>query len=216
MGRGQVLRDKTEHCIIALKGKPVINLTNQTTSWQGWPRRDNSQKPDEFYAMVEELTPAPRYAEIFSRGGRNSKWDCHGDEIGKYPPGAPQQLPMPMPIAEPPARPAEDLPSVSEAACRERLKDLAVQVHGKGHVVTMTIDDETDENIGTCECGEVFAFPRSDLHKRMDLAIERHWVAAVRAAEAEAGQLDIPGFLQRPAEAPAAEDPTAQQSEAAA
>ncbi len=86
LGRGKVLRGKTEQCIIACRGKPTINLTNQTTAWQGegWEVREDSRKPDAFYALVEELTPAPRYAEIFSRGGRSDNWDCHGDEVGKF------------------------------------------------------------------------------------------------------------------------------------
>jgi N6-adenosine-specific RNA methylase IME4 len=82
-GRGQVRRDKTEHCIIGFLGKPVLTLTNQTTLLQA-ARRENSQKPDEFYAEFEAVHPAPRYAEIFSRGGRNDKWDCHGDQTEKF------------------------------------------------------------------------------------------------------------------------------------
>ena len=69
MGRGQVLRDKTEHCIVATRGRPIFHLTNQTTELRA-PRRENSRKPDEFYALVEQLCPAPIYAELFSRGGR--------------------------------------------------------------------------------------------------------------------------------------------------
>lgn len=88
MGRGQVLRGKTEHCIIATRGAPVINLTNQTTDWRGdgWEVREDSRKPDAFYALVEELSPAARYFELFSRGGLNDKWDCHGDQAGKFAP----------------------------------------------------------------------------------------------------------------------------------
>jgi N6-adenosine-specific RNA methylase IME4 len=89
MGRGQVLRDKTEHCIIARRGKPLINLTSQTTDWSGWKQpRENSRKPDEFYRMVEELCPAPRYADIFSFGGRGEKWDCFGDQAQRMAPMA--------------------------------------------------------------------------------------------------------------------------------
>jgi N6-adenosine-specific RNA methylase IME4 len=42
--------------------------------------RAHSQKPDEFYAFVEQLCPAPRYAELFSRRGSVGNWDAHGDE----------------------------------------------------------------------------------------------------------------------------------------
>ena len=83
MGRGQILRDKTEHCIVATRGRPVFNLTNETTELRA-PRRENSRKPDEFYAMVERLCPAPIYAEMFSRGGRSAIWDCHGDQVGRF------------------------------------------------------------------------------------------------------------------------------------
>jgi N6-adenosine-specific RNA methylase IME4 len=83
MGRGQILRDKTEHCIVATRGRPTFNLTNETTELRA-PRRENSRKPEEFYAMVERLCPAPIYAEMFSRGGRSSVWDCHGDQVGKF------------------------------------------------------------------------------------------------------------------------------------
>jgi N6-adenosine-specific RNA methylase IME4 len=83
MGRGQILRDKTEHCIVATRGRPIFNLTNETTGLRA-PRRENSRKPDEFYAMVERLCPAPIYAEMFSRGGRSAIWDCHGDQVGRF------------------------------------------------------------------------------------------------------------------------------------
>lgn len=200
MGRGQVLRDKTEQCIVAIKGKPLINLTNQTTDWsgEGWERRDNSQKPVAFYDLVEELTPASRYAEIFSRGGRNAKWDCHGDEIGKYPPIVPQ-LPFAEPLTEqsaPPAAELDELLKVSDAdvkACRERMK--AEFPDGEpGHVVTMSIGG--DDNLGTCECGECFVFPRTDKLRNMDIAIERHWRLAREARVADT-QLEIPSYLKR-------------------
>jgi N6-adenosine-specific RNA methylase IME4 len=83
MGRGQVLRDKTEHCIFALRGTRCVTLTNEST-WLPARRRENSRKPDELYDLIERVFPAPRYAEIFSRGGRGPLWDCHGDQIGKF------------------------------------------------------------------------------------------------------------------------------------
>lgn len=78
MGTGDWLRGQTEHCLMAVRGKPIVQLTNQTTLLCG-PLRKNSQKPDEFYAFVERLCPAPRYAELFSRQARPN-WDGHGDE----------------------------------------------------------------------------------------------------------------------------------------
>jgi len=82
MGHGDWLRGKTEHCLMAVRGQPVVQLTNQTTLLHG-KRRGNSQKPVEFYAFVEKLCPAPRYAYLFSRYRHSEKWDCHGDEAPK-------------------------------------------------------------------------------------------------------------------------------------
>jgi N6-adenosine-specific RNA methylase IME4 len=80
MGKGWWLRSKTEHCLLAIRGKPTVDLSNQTTLLYG-AVRDHSQKPDEFYVLVESLCPAPRYAELFSRYRHSDNWDCHGDEI---------------------------------------------------------------------------------------------------------------------------------------
>jgi N6-adenosine-specific RNA methylase IME4 len=59
MGNGDWLRGKTEHCLLAVRGKPVVTLTNQTTLLHA-PARGHSQKPMEFYSLVESLCPAPR------------------------------------------------------------------------------------------------------------------------------------------------------------
>jgi N6-adenosine-specific RNA methylase IME4 len=79
-GNGDWLRGQTEHCILAVRGKPIVTLTNQTTLLHA-PKRAHSQKPVEFYDLVELLCPAPRYADLFSRYRHNLKWDCHGDEV---------------------------------------------------------------------------------------------------------------------------------------
>ena len=79
MGRGDWLRGQSEHCLMAVRGKPIVSLTNQTTILRG-PVREHSQKPSEFYQLVESLCPASRYADLFSRYRHNEKWDCHGDE----------------------------------------------------------------------------------------------------------------------------------------
>jgi N6-adenosine-specific RNA methylase IME4 len=83
MGTGDWLRGQTEHCLMAVRGEPIVTLTNQTTLLHA-PVRAHSQKPREFYELVESLCPAPRYADLFSRYGHNNKWDCHGDEAPKY------------------------------------------------------------------------------------------------------------------------------------
>jgi N6-adenosine-specific RNA methylase IME4 len=78
-GTGDWLFGQTEHAIMAIRGKPVVTLTNQSTRLDA-PVRAHSQKPTEFYDLVEKLCPAPRYADLFSRYQHNEKWDCHGDE----------------------------------------------------------------------------------------------------------------------------------------
>jgi N6-adenosine-specific RNA methylase IME4 len=76
MGVGDWLRGKTEHCILAIRGRPVITLTNQTTVLYG-DRQNHSQKPEEFFSLVESLCPAsPKLAMFFDihRAG----WQCYG------------------------------------------------------------------------------------------------------------------------------------------
>jgi N6-adenosine-specific RNA methylase IME4 len=70
---------QTEHAVMAVRGKPVVTLTKQTTRLRG-AVRGHSVKPIEFYNLVESLCPAPRYADLFSRYRHNDKWDPHGDE----------------------------------------------------------------------------------------------------------------------------------------
>jgi N6-adenosine-specific RNA methylase IME4 len=81
MGTGDWLRGQSEHCLMAVRGRPIVHLTNQSTILHGAVRA-HSQKPEEFYQFVEALCPAPRYCELFSRGQRE-KWDGHGDEVGE-------------------------------------------------------------------------------------------------------------------------------------
>jgi N6-adenosine-specific RNA methylase IME4 len=78
-GTGDWLRGQTEHAIMAVRGKPIVTLTNQSTRLDA-PVRGHSVKPVEFYDLVESLCPAPRYADLFSRYRHNERWDCHGDE----------------------------------------------------------------------------------------------------------------------------------------
>ena len=76
-GTGDWLRGQTEHCIMAIKGKPVVNLGAQSTVIMA-PLREHSRKPDEFYTMVESLCPG-RKLDMFARTERDG-WEYHGDE----------------------------------------------------------------------------------------------------------------------------------------
>jgi N6-adenosine-specific RNA methylase IME4 len=86
-GTGDWLRGQTEHCHMAVRGKPTVHLTNQSTLLHG-PLRENSRKPDEFFGFVEMLCPAPRYAYLFSRTERDG-WDSHGDQTKLFAEAAP-------------------------------------------------------------------------------------------------------------------------------
>jgi N6-adenosine-specific RNA methylase IME4 len=77
MGMGEWLRGQSEHCLLAARGRPTVQLTNQTTVLHA-PAGAHSAKPDAFYTMIETLCPAPRYAELFQRKARPN-WEGHGD-----------------------------------------------------------------------------------------------------------------------------------------
>jgi N6-adenosine-specific RNA methylase IME4 len=81
MGVGNWLRNITEHCIVAIKGKPVVELSNQTTFLEA-PAREHSRKPEEFYRLVEELCPGAKL-EMFAREQRED-WIAWGSETDKF------------------------------------------------------------------------------------------------------------------------------------
>lgn len=87
MGTGDWLRGQTEHCLMAVRGRPTVTLSNQTTLLHA-PMREHSRKPDEFYALVESLCPAPidGRLELFAREARPG-WIAAGAEVGKFPAG---------------------------------------------------------------------------------------------------------------------------------
>jgi N6-adenosine-specific RNA methylase IME4 len=86
-GTGALLRSQTEHCIMAVRGKPIVTLTNESTVLFE-PARRHSAKPPAFYDLVERLCPAPRFLDVFSRYRHSDKWDCYGDEAPAPLPGA--------------------------------------------------------------------------------------------------------------------------------
>jgi len=68
MGLGSWLRSQSEFCIMAVKGKPPVRLTNQTTIIDG-PLREHSRKPDSFYELVNSLCVGAKL-DYFSREKR--------------------------------------------------------------------------------------------------------------------------------------------------
>lgn len=81
MGTGDWLRGITEHCIMAVRGNPTVDLTNQTTFFEAPATQNHSEKPDAFYEIVEGLCPGSKL-EMFSRKGRDG-WQAWGAEAGK-------------------------------------------------------------------------------------------------------------------------------------
>lgn len=85
-GRGKLLLGQSEHAIMAVRGKPIITLTNQTTILRAPAPKPLGRKPHQFYAMVEQLCPAPGYLDVFSRYRHSALWTCWGAEAPE-PPG---------------------------------------------------------------------------------------------------------------------------------
>lgn len=81
MGMGDWLRGQTEHCILAVRGKPIVQLTNQTTLLNGVVR-EHSRKPDSFFDLVEKLCPGSKL-EMFCREPREG-WAAWGAETEKF------------------------------------------------------------------------------------------------------------------------------------
>jgi len=81
MGLGSWLRSQSEFCIMAVKGKPTISLSNQTTVING-AMREHSRKPDEFYQMVDSLCVG-RKLDYFSRQEREG-WAVFGNDTGRF------------------------------------------------------------------------------------------------------------------------------------
>ena len=77
MGTGEWLRGQTEHCMLAIRGKPVFLHGNHTTVLEA-VRREHSRKPEEFYALVEGTSPGSK-VELFARQQREG-WQGFGDQ----------------------------------------------------------------------------------------------------------------------------------------
>ena len=77
-GVGNYLRNNTEHAIFATKGCPLTPADKPLSSWYQWPRARHSQKPEDFYALVEQVSPGP-HLELFARRLREG-WYCWGNE----------------------------------------------------------------------------------------------------------------------------------------
>ena len=77
LGLGTYWRVSTEHVVFGVRGHLATqpNLRN----WFEARRRRHSVKPDEFFALVEQASPAP-YLELFARSSRLG-WAVWGDDV---------------------------------------------------------------------------------------------------------------------------------------
>jgi N6-adenosine-specific RNA methylase IME4 len=75
-GVGSYLRNNTEHCILATRGKPVTPDDKPLSTWYQWPRGAHSAKPAAFLHLIEQVSPGP-YVELFSRNPHLG-WDSWG------------------------------------------------------------------------------------------------------------------------------------------
>ena len=70
----------TEHVLVCRKGTRHGNPFGMTGgTWFQWPRGRHSEKPAEFFQLVEKVSPGP-YLEMFARS-RRPGWDAFGDEV---------------------------------------------------------------------------------------------------------------------------------------
>ena len=81
MGTGEWLRGQTEHCLLAVRGRPVFVRGTHTTVLQT-ARREHSRKPEVFYDLVEE-TCAGGKLELFCRQRRDG-WQVYGNDTVKF------------------------------------------------------------------------------------------------------------------------------------
>jgi N6-adenosine-specific RNA methylase IME4 len=78
MGMGHYVRGSHETCILATRGRFKVRSRAVRSVFEA-RRGRHSEKPDEFYALVEELADGP-YAELFARR-RRPGWRCFGKEL---------------------------------------------------------------------------------------------------------------------------------------
>ncbi len=77
LGVGHYFRNATEQILFGTKGRlPMLRKNGRT--WFLGDRREHSRKPDEFYRLVESMSPGPRI-DVFSRETRPG-WDQLGDQ----------------------------------------------------------------------------------------------------------------------------------------
>jgi N6-adenosine-specific RNA methylase IME4 len=81
LGAGR-FQSNTESCLICRKGQRQGNPFGMTGgTGVDWPRGRHSEKPDQFYRLVEKVSPGP-YLEMFCRRPQPG-WMVHGNQINE-------------------------------------------------------------------------------------------------------------------------------------
>jgi N6-adenosine-specific RNA methylase IME4 len=80
-GIGKYFRGQHELCLFAVQGPYLPTASNSLSTLIHAKRRAHSQKPEEFYKLVEDASPDPRL-ELFARIAR-SGWDSWGNEVNE-------------------------------------------------------------------------------------------------------------------------------------
>ena len=74
-------QSNTESVLVCRKGGPSDNAFGHSRgTWFSWPRGRHSQKPDQFFTLIERMSPGP-YLEMYSRKNRPG-WDATGNQVG--------------------------------------------------------------------------------------------------------------------------------------
>lgn len=81
LGVGNYLRNASETCLFAVRGKLPPKCRTQINWLIGYPTA-HSEKPREFISIVERVSPGP-YLELFcrKRPASSEKWYCWGNEV---------------------------------------------------------------------------------------------------------------------------------------
>ncbi|KAK1618791.1 hypothetical protein QYE76_024308 [Lolium multiflorum] len=78
---GHWLNHSKEHCLVGIKGSPLVNR-NIDTDVIVAEVRETSRKPDEMYAMLERISPRTRKLELFARmHNTQSGWLSLGNQV---------------------------------------------------------------------------------------------------------------------------------------
>ena len=78
IGVGNWARGQTEHFVIAVRGKPVVETSVMPTVLEA-SKGEHSSKPEAFYERMERYCPGP-YLELFARRPRDG-WTVWGAEV---------------------------------------------------------------------------------------------------------------------------------------